>query len=94
MNPFTLIWGDLGSKEWVDPLYLDLCISEGEDDMVVSGWGDPGVRMREDLLKEWGDIFERWDGKERGRPSKVTKLCRKVCLCVKGMFVCERYVCV
>ena len=55
--------------------------AEDEDDMVVSGWGDiesPG--MREDLLKDWGEILERWDGKERARPSRVIKLCRKVCL--------------
>ena len=34
--------------------------------------------MREDLLKDWGEILERWDGKDRARPSRVTKLCRKV----------------
>ncbi len=60
-----------------------LAAEEEDDDMVVSGWGDV-EGMREDLLKDWGDIFERWDGKERTRPSKVVKLCRKVrwCLCI------------
>lgn len=51
-----------------------------DDDMVVSGWGDverPGMRV--DLLKDWGEILERWDGKDRARPSRVIKLCRKVC---------------
>ena len=35
--------------------------------------------MREDLLKDWGDLLEKWDGKDRSRPSKLIKLCRKVC---------------
>lgn len=52
-------------------------LTEEEDDVVISGWGDV-EGMREELLKDWGDILERWDGKERGRPSKVIKLCRKV----------------
>ena len=37
--------------------------------------------MREDLLKDWGDILERWVGKEKTRPTKVVKLCRKVSVC-------------
>lgn len=51
---------------------------------MVSGWGDV-EGMREDLLKDWGDILERWDGKDRTRPNRVVKLCRKVC----GVCMCE-----
>ena len=45
---------------------------------MVSGWGEEKPGMREDLLKDWGEILERWDGKDRARPSRVIKLCRKV----------------
>lgn len=45
--------------------------------MVISGWGDV-EGMREELLEDWGDMLERWDGKDRARPSRVVKLCRKV----------------
>ena len=49
-----------------------------EDDMqVISGWGDVDD-MREDLLKDWGDLLEKWDGKEKSRPKPLIKLCRKV----------------
>ena len=50
---------------------------DDDDDVVMSGWGDV-EGMREDLLKDWGDILERWNGKDRTRPSRVIKLCRKV----------------
>ena len=53
--------------------------AEDDDDIVVSGWGDV-EGMREDLLKDWGDMLERWDGKDRARSSKLIKLCRKVLL--------------
>ena len=43
----------------------------------MSGWGKV-EDMREDLLKDWGDLLEKWDGKDRSRPSKLIKLCRKV----------------
>lgn len=46
--------------------------------MLVSGWGDV-EGMREDLFKDWGEMLDRWDGKDKGRPSRVVKLCRKVC---------------
>ena len=51
--------------------------SEEEDDVVYSGWGDV-EGMKEELLKDWGEVLERWDGRDRVRPSKVVKLCRKV----------------
>ena len=34
--------------------------------------------MREDLLKDWGDLLDKWDGKEKTRPKQLVKLCRKV----------------
>lgn len=52
-------------------------VEEEDDDFVVSGWGD-NEGIREDLLKDWGEVLEHWDGKDRARPSRVIKLCRKV----------------
>ena len=50
---------------------------DDENDVLVSGWGDV-EDMREDLLKDWGEMLEKWDGKDRSRPGKLIKLCRKV----------------
>ena len=48
-----------------------------DDDLVVSGWGEVDD-MREDLLKDWGELLEKWDGRDKTRPSKLINLCRKV----------------
>ena len=48
-----------------------------DDDLVVSGWGDVDD-MREELLKDWGELLEKWDGRDKTRPSKLINLCRKV----------------
>ena len=48
-----------------------------DDDLVVSGWGEVDD-MREELLKDWGELLEKWDGREKTRPSKLVNLCRKV----------------
>ena len=67
----------------------DVCLYvEGEDDdvMLVSGWGDV-EGMREDLIKDWGEILERWDGKDKARPSRVVKLCKKVQTCLYTLYV-------
>ena len=53
------------------------CTEEEDDEILVSGWGDV-EGMREDLFKDWGEILERWVGKEKSRPTRVVKLCRKV----------------
>ena len=45
--------------------------------MLLSGWGEVDD-MREDLLKDWGDLLDKWDGKEKTRPKQLIKLCRKV----------------
>ena len=59
-----------------------------DDDLVVSGWGEVDD-MREDLLKDWGELLEKWDGRDKMRPSKLTNLCRKVCVCtVRAWTVC------
>lgn len=52
-------------------------VDEIEDDVLLSGWGEVDD-MREDLLKDWGDLLEKWDGKEKARPKQLMKLCRKV----------------
>ena len=57
-----------------------------DDDVVVSGWGDVDD-MREDLLKDWGELLEKWDGREKTRPSKLVNLCRKVIILVKVSLV-------
>ena len=54
-----------------------LTVEEFDEDVLVSGWGEVDD-MREDLLKDWGDLLDKWDGKDRSRPSKLIKLCRKV----------------
>ena len=62
-------------------------VDEGEEvDFLVSGWGDQEVDLRDDLLKQWGDMLEKWDGRERWDPSgdkprnkQLVKLVRKVC---------------
>ena len=51
--------------------------AEEADDIVVSGWGDV-EGMNEEQLKDWGEVLERWDGRDRVRPSRIVKLCRKV----------------
>ena len=48
-----------------------------DDDVVVSGWGEVDD-MREELLKDWGELLEKWDGRDKTRPSKLVNLCRKV----------------
>ena len=48
-----------------------------DDDLVVSGWGEVDD-MREDLLKDWGELLEKWDGRDKVRPSRLINLCRKV----------------
>ena len=62
-------------------------MDEGEeDDYLVSGWGDEDATMlREDLLKHWRDMLEKWDGFEKwdpkgdkSRPKQLIKLIRKV----------------
>lgn len=54
-------------------------VEEGEEDPMVSGWGE-AEDMKEDLLKDWGEVLEKWDGKQRdkARPKQLSKLCRKV----------------
>ena len=52
-------------------------IVSDDDDLVVSGWGEVDD-MREELLKDWGELLEKWDGREKTRPSKLVNLCRKV----------------
>ena len=52
-------------------------VDEIEDDVLLSGWGEVDD-MREDLLKDWGDLLDKWDGKEKTRPKQLVKLCRKV----------------
>lgn len=54
---------------------------EGEEETMVSGWGE-AEDMKEDMLKDWGEILEKWDGKqkEKARPKQLSKLCRKVSL--------------
>ncbi len=50
-----------------------------DDDVIVSGWGDVDD-TREDLLQDWGQMLEEWDGRDRDKPkpSKLIKLCSKV----------------
>ena len=55
---------------------LSLVLTD-DDDLVVSGWGDVDD-MREDLLKDWGELLEKWDGRDKTRPSKLINMCRKV----------------
>ena len=45
---------------------------------MISGWGEADDDMREDLLKDWGELLEKWDGKHKTRPKQLVKLCRKV----------------
>ena len=54
-------------------------VDEGEEDPMVSGWGE-AEDMKEDLLKDWGEVLEKWNGKqkEKTRPKQLSKLCRKV----------------
>ena len=61
---------------------LSLMNAEAEDveeETMVSGWGE-AEDMKEDLLKDWGEVLEKWDGKQRdkARPKQLSKLCRKV----------------
>ena len=67
----------VGMGEGMSIIIVTVSCAEEEEGDLVSGWGDV-EGMREDLLKDWGDILERWDGKDRNRPSRVVKLCRKV----------------
>jgi hypothetical protein len=66
------------NKHNVDLIILSptLALSD-DDDLVVSGWGEVDD-MREELLKDWGELLEKWDGREKTRPSKLVNLCRKV----------------
>ena len=57
-----------------------------EVDFLVSGWGEQEMDLSEDLLKQWGDMLEKWDGRERWDPNgdkprnkQLVKLVRKVC---------------
>lgn len=69
-------------------------VEEGEEEMMVSGWGE-AEDMKEDLLKDWGEVLEKWDGKQREktRPKQLSKLCRKVsqyldflvCMCIYNL---------
>lgn len=54
-------------------------VEDAEEETMVSGWGE-AEDMKEDLLKDWGEVLEKWDGKQRdkGRPKQLSKLCRKV----------------
>ena len=56
-----------------------LPVDEGDDEVLLSGWGEVDD-MREDLFKDWGDLLEKWDGKDKSRPKQLVKLCRKVCM--------------
>jgi hypothetical protein len=53
-------------------------VEDGEEETMVSGWGE-AEDMKEDLLKDWGEVLEKWDGKQRdkARPKQLSKLCRK-----------------
>ena len=54
-------------------------VDEVEEETLVSGWGE-AEDMKEDQLKDWGELLEKWDGKhrEKNRPKQLVKLCRKV----------------
>lgn len=59
---------------------VDSEVDDGEEEtMMISGWGE-AEDMKEDLLKDWGEVLEKWDGKqkEKNRPKQLSKLCRKV----------------
>lgn len=56
---------------------LNAEVEDGEEETMVSGWGE-AEDMKEDLLKDWGEVLEKWDGKDKARPKQLSKLCRKV----------------
>ena len=61
-------------------------ISTEDDDILVSGWGGKDEEdLRDDLLKLWSDMLEKWDGRdkwdpkgEKTRSRQLVKLVRKV----------------
>lgn len=63
-----------------------MLVDEVEDDeLLVSGWGNEGPDLRDDLLKQWSEVLEKWDGKDRWDPQgektryrHLVKLVRKV----------------
>ena len=64
----------------------DLSVDElDEGDVLVSGWGDDDNDLNDDLLKQWSDMLERWDGRDKWDPKgdkprskQLCKLVRKV----------------
>ena len=60
---------------------LNAEVEDGEEETMVSGWGE-AEDLKEDQLKDWGEVLEKWDGKQRekARPKQLSKLCRKVSL--------------
>ena len=70
--------GMLGRKRSTLSL-LNPEVEDGEEETMVSGWGE-AEDMKEDLLKDWGEVLDKWDGKQRdkARPKQLSKLCRKV----------------
>lgn len=54
-------------------------VEDAEEETMVSGWGE-AEDLKEDLLKDWGEVLEKWDGKQKdkSRPKQLSKLCRKV----------------
>ena len=69
----------LKRKRYILSLVNPAEVEDGEEDPMVSGWGEE-EDMKEDLLKDWGEVLEKWDIKqrERSRPKQISKLCRKV----------------
>ena len=55
-----------------------LCVDD--DELVLSGWGEVDD-MGEDLLKDWREMLDKWDGRDKTRPSKLINSCRKVHTC-------------
>ena len=60
-----------------------LYIAEEESDIIVSGWGDDEVDLRDDLLQRWSVMLEHWDGRDRwdpsgDRPRPSKELCKLV----------------
>lgn len=70
------VWWNYNNYSAVIDIVRTLHMTD-DDDLVVSGWGEVDD-MREELLKDWGELLEKWDGRDKTRPSKLVNLCRKV----------------
>ena len=56
-----------------------------ESDMVVSGWGDDESDLRDDLLQQWSEMLERWDGRDKWDPHGDKQRAKTLCKLVRNV---------